>query len=66
MITKPLPDKLTVGMQLCCSVYDSEEVVEVCKIDEYGKIKLMRKDGMVFREQFRRESLVNYDYRLVE
>jgi len=64
---KDIPDKITAGQKVkCCALsYDGNEVLEIVKVDDDGKIILRREDGLVVRGVFRRQDLIDFDYKLV-
>ena len=65
---KQLPEKLKVGMKLkCCArACEGDEIVEIVKIDDYGRVLLRRENGLAIRGTFSRQELVDYDYMIME
>ena len=67
MIYESLPEKLTVGMKVACRKwYEKPEVVEIAKMDNYGRILLSRENGTIVHGLFTRQLLKDFDYQLVK
>ena len=67
MIYEPLPEILTKGMKIACPKwYEHPEVVEIVKLDTYGRVRLRRENGLVVWGIFTQQLLRDFDYQLAK